>query len=293
MHDAARRCHRRRSSRAGITRGFSRRCPASSSSAVVDINARARDGDRRRAWHARARSTARELLGQVDAVTVAVPTELHREIALPFLQRGVHVLVEKPMARIARRSRRDDRRRRRQRARCSPSATPSGSIRPSRPRGRCSTDPRFIEVHRLGTFPERSLDIDVVFDLMIHDLDVVLSLVQSEVDVDRGGRRAGADRPSRHRQRAAEVRATAASPTSRPAASAGIACARSGSSSPTSYVSIDYAAQEARASGGSSRATARCRRSRAAKLDVDERGAAEARAGRLRRRRRDAPRRRS
>src|SRR6185503_17002596 len=43
-------------------------------------------------------------------------------------------------------------------------------------------NPRFIEVHRLGTFPERSLDIDVVFDLMIHDLDVVQSLVQSEVE---------------------------------------------------------------------------------------------------------------
>ena len=43
------------------------------------------------------------------------------------------------------------------------------------------TDPRFIEVHRLGTFPERSLDIDVVFDLMIHDLDVVLSIVNSDV----------------------------------------------------------------------------------------------------------------
>jgi predicted dehydrogenase len=41
--------------------------------------------------------------------------------------------------------------------------------------------PRFIEVHRLGVFPDRSLDIDVVFDLMIHDLDVILSLVQSEV----------------------------------------------------------------------------------------------------------------
>ena len=43
-------------------------------------------------------------------------------------------------------------------------------------------DPRFIEVHRLGAFPERSLDIDVVFDLMIHDLDIVLSLVPAEVE---------------------------------------------------------------------------------------------------------------
>jgi len=42
--------------------------------------------------------------------------------------------------------------------------------------------PRFIEVHRLGTFPERSLDIDVVFDLMIHDLDIVLSFVGSDVE---------------------------------------------------------------------------------------------------------------
>jgi predicted dehydrogenase len=43
-------------------------------------------------------------------------------------------------------------------------------------------NPGFIEVHRLGTFPERSLDIDVVFDLMIHDLDLVLSIVQSEIE---------------------------------------------------------------------------------------------------------------
>jgi predicted dehydrogenase len=42
-------------------------------------------------------------------------------------------------------------------------------------------DPRFIEVHRLGAFPDRSLDIDVVFDLMIHDLDIVLAIVESEV----------------------------------------------------------------------------------------------------------------
>ena len=41
--------------------------------------------------------------------------------------------------------------------------------------------PRFIEIHRLGTFPERSLDIDVIFDLMIHDLDLLLSVVRSEV----------------------------------------------------------------------------------------------------------------
>jgi predicted dehydrogenase len=121
------------------------------------------------------------LLGQVDAVTIAAPTELHREIALPFLETGVPVLVEKPMARSL--------------------ADADAMIEASAKAGAILavghterfnpavaaarerlTDPRFIEVHRLGTFPERSLDIDVVFDLMIHDLDVVLSLVQSEVD---------------------------------------------------------------------------------------------------------------
>ncbi len=66
--------------------------------------------------------------------------------------------------------------------------------------------PRFIEVHRLGTFPERSLDIDVVFDLMIHDLDLLLSIVAEPVVSRRSGRRAGADAADRHRQRAAAIR---------------------------------------------------------------------------------------
>jgi len=122
----------------------------------------------------------RELLGQVDAVTIAVPTELHREIALPFLERGISVLVEKPMARslaeademIAA-------------ARASGATLAVGHTERYNPAVTAVmplvTSPRFIEVHRLGVFPERSLDIDVVFDLMIHDLDVILSLVRSEV----------------------------------------------------------------------------------------------------------------
>jgi predicted dehydrogenase len=126
----------------------------------------------------------RELLNQVDdrvdAVTIAVPTELHREIALPFLERGISVLVEKPMARslaeadamIAA-------------ARASGATLAVGHTERYNPAVTAVmplvTSPRFIEVHRLGVFPERSLDIDVVFDLMIHDLDVILSLVRSEV----------------------------------------------------------------------------------------------------------------
>jgi predicted dehydrogenase len=123
----------------------------------------------------------RELVGKVDAVTIAVPTELHHEMALSFLSQGVPVLVEKPMARdldeaegmIAAAARAGVVLAVGQTERFNPAVAVAREH---------LTDPRFIEVHRLGVFPERSLDIDVVFDVMIHDLDVILSLVKSEVD---------------------------------------------------------------------------------------------------------------
>ncbi len=148
--------------------------------AVVDTN-RARAEEVALISRTRALFAADELMGQVDAVTVAVPTEVHRDVALPFLAAGVPVLVEKPMARslveademIAAAARSGVALAVGQTERFNP------AVVAARPLLR---DPRFIEVHRLGTFPERSLDIDVVFDLMIHDLDVVLSLVPSEVE---------------------------------------------------------------------------------------------------------------
>src|SRR5262249_3309396 len=123
----------------------------------------------------------RDVLGRVDAVTLAVPTAIHRDLALPFLQAGIPVLVEKPMARtlgdadamIEAAAKADVCLAVGQTERFNP------AVEAARP---LLTDPRFIEVHRLGTFPDRSLDIDVVFDLMIHDLDVVLSIVPSDVD---------------------------------------------------------------------------------------------------------------
>ena len=125
-------------------------------------------------------TSASELPWAVDAVTVAVPTEWHLRIALPFLQRGTAVLVEKPLASDAGEARQ-----------MIDAAASSGAVfgvghteryNPAVAAVRPLIDhPRFIEVHRLGTFPDRSLDIDVVFDLMIHDLDVVLSIVPSEV----------------------------------------------------------------------------------------------------------------
>ena len=121
-----------------------------------------------------------DLVDRVDAVTVAVPTELHRDIALPFLERGVSVLVEKPMARSLAEA--DDMI---AAARASGATLAVGHTERYNPAVAAIlplvTSPRFIEVHRLGVFPERSLDIDVVFDLMIHDLDIILSLVGSDV----------------------------------------------------------------------------------------------------------------
>ena len=147
--------------------------------AVVDINeARAKEigGLVNAPWCA----SAADVLGRVDAVTVAVPTESHLEVALPFLRKGIAVLVEKPLARNTDEARQ-----------MIDAATAASAVfcvghteryNPAVAAVRPLVDhPQFIEVHRLGTFPDRSLDIDVVFDLMIHDLDVVLSIVPSQV----------------------------------------------------------------------------------------------------------------
>jgi predicted dehydrogenase len=129
---------------------------------------------------ARACGDFRELLDGVDAVVVAVPTELHREIAVPFLERGVAVLVEKPLSRSI-----PDADAILEAARRNHAVLGVGHTERHNPAVAAIlplvTSPRFIEVHRLSAFPERSLDIDVVFDLMIHDLDVLLSVVEEEV----------------------------------------------------------------------------------------------------------------
>jgi predicted dehydrogenase len=128
----------------------------------------------------RALTSSRELLGEVDAVSIAVPTEAHLEVALPFLERGISVLVEKPMARSLPEAEEMIAAARRGGAMLAVGHTEryNPAVAAVLP---LVTSPRFIEVHRLGAFPDRSLDIDVVFDLMIHDLDVILALVRSEV----------------------------------------------------------------------------------------------------------------
>src|SRR5262249_14846054 len=128
---------------------------------------------------ARALSDYRELFGEVDAVTVAVPTEAHHEVARAFLERGTSVMVEKPMTRTI-----DEARELIDVAASAGATFAVGHTERYNPAIATVmpfvTTPRFIEVHRLGVFPDRSLDIDVVFDLMIHDLDIILALVKAE-----------------------------------------------------------------------------------------------------------------
>jgi predicted dehydrogenase len=124
----------------------------------------------------------RTLIGQVDAVSLAVPTESHCEIACELLEAGVHVLVEKPIARTLEEADRMIAAARKGAAilqvghaeRFNPALV---ALRPH------VRNPVYFEIHRVGQFTMRSLDIDVVLDLMIHDLDIVQWLVGEEVAV--------------------------------------------------------------------------------------------------------------
>jgi predicted dehydrogenase len=141
--------------------------------AVVDIDA-ARAAEA--AEGCLALSDYRDLRGRVDAAIVAAPTVAHAEIGCALMQAGIDVLIEKPMA---------------------PDLESAGQlIETARAHGRILqvghlerynpavaaleqtvTHPLFFEIHRLNLFSPRSLDVDIVLDLMIHDLDIVLHLV--------------------------------------------------------------------------------------------------------------------
>lgn len=125
-------------------------------------------------------SDARELRGLADCASVAVPTPLHREVGVALLEAGIDLLVEKPIAATLEEARALVR-----------AADEHGRIlqvghlerfNPAiRALGGIVANPRFLECHRLAPFVERGTDVDVILDLMIHDLDVVLSMVQSPV----------------------------------------------------------------------------------------------------------------
>lgn len=136
---------------------------------------------------ARACASFDELLAAVDALSIAAPTVAHHALARRALLAGKDVLVEKPMTVTLAEA--DDLV---ALARAGGRVLQVGHIERFNPAADVlrahATRPRFIEVHRLSGFPARSLDIDVVLDVMIHDLDVVLSLDGSEpVQIDAVG----------------------------------------------------------------------------------------------------------
>ena len=125
-------------------------------------------------WH--------DLLDWVDVVSIATPTETHSEIACAFLEKGKHVLVEKPIAltlneadkMIAAAAKSGAKLMVGQLERFNPAMV---ALRPH------VTKPLYFEIHRVSPFPNRSLDVDVVLDVMIHDLDAVQWLVGEDVKV--------------------------------------------------------------------------------------------------------------
>ena len=148
--------------------------------AVVDSNA-ARASEVAAANGCAALSDARELAGKADAAIVAVPTTAHAEVGCALLEAGLDVLVEKPIAtdlvsadRLI------------QAAEAHERILQVGHLERFNPAvvavEQVARLPLFFEIHRMSVFSPRSLDTDVVLDLMIHDIDILLSLVNREIE---------------------------------------------------------------------------------------------------------------
>lgn len=122
----------------------------------------------------------KELFGKIDAASIAVPTKLHFQVAKEFLDNKIHILVEKPFT--------------------STLEEADALIKKAEENGlilqvghierfnsafsatkKLIKEPKFIECHRLSPFPNRSLDVGAVLDIMIHDIDIVLGLVPSKI----------------------------------------------------------------------------------------------------------------
>ncbi len=146
---------------------------------VVDID-ESRAKDAAAEFNTRAFTDYRDVLDRVDAVSIAVPTSLHRDVAIPFLKRRVAVLLEKPMASSLEEARDIISAAEQGEAtlqvghleRFNPVIMDlSGSIK----------RPMFIEAHRISPFTNRGIDVDVILDLMIHDIDIILTFVKSDI----------------------------------------------------------------------------------------------------------------
>ncbi len=121
-----------------------------------------------------------ELIPNIDAAVIAAPTDLHAEIASDLLKAGKHVFVEKPMT-----IRREDARRLALVASSRKLTLQVGHVERFNPAftalGDLATDVKYVEATRASSFPGRCLDVGVVMDLMIHDLDLVLSMTEAPV----------------------------------------------------------------------------------------------------------------
>jgi len=147
---------------------------------VVDAN-QARAQAHAAAHNATAVADYREIIGHVDAAILAVPTVAHAEIGCALLEAGIDVLIEKPIA-----STLDEADRLVSAAAQHNRMLQVGHLERFNPAvielEKRATLPLFFEIHRMSVFTLRSLDVDVVLDLMIHDLDIVLALARGELD---------------------------------------------------------------------------------------------------------------
>ncbi|MCI0400177.1 MAG: Gfo/Idh/MocA family oxidoreductase [Gammaproteobacteria bacterium] len=153
--------------------------PDSKLVAVVDTNRRVADAVASK-YHVESSTDYRELLGRVQAVSIVVPTSLHYDIAKAFIKHDSHVLVEKPITTTI------------------PQADDLISLARTRRKilqvghlerfnaailnlDKVRDKPVFIETHRLASFNPRGTDVNVVLDLMIHDIDIIINLVKSDL----------------------------------------------------------------------------------------------------------------
>lgn len=121
-----------------------------------------------------------ELAGRIDAVSIVVPTTAHFAVAAPLLKRGIHALIEKPIA-----ATREEGKQIVALAEGSDAILQIGHLERFNAGVMALAEridrPRYVEAQRMGGFVERATDVDVVSDLMIHDIDIILSLMGSEL----------------------------------------------------------------------------------------------------------------
>jgi len=120
-------------------------------------------------------------LGDIAAASVAVPTVQHLAVAAPLLERGIHLLIEKPLAPTVAEAEEIVELARRHNALVAVGHTErfNPAVRAAE---RLGIRPKFVEAHRISPFTFRSADVGVVFDMMIHDIDIMLHLVHDEVE---------------------------------------------------------------------------------------------------------------